>query len=477
MNARLGRLFGLLSGGFLLLILTVTYWQIWAAPGLAERQANPRRVFRELTIDRGTIRTADGVVLARNRPEKTSNGRTFYRRVYPQRGLAAHLQGYNSVASSRAGIELAENDYLTGAADNLTGGLETLVDETTGQTVRGNDVILTLRAKAQRAALDALRATGRPGAAVAVEPATGRILAMASWPTFDPNGDLTKVFRSGSAAFNRATQGLYPPGSTFKVVTAAAALEEGIADPARRFPGGRCIKVYKRDFCNFRGESPGEHDFVEALVHSYNTTFGTLGQELEAERLREYMDRFGFGAKLPFDYPSFQIGASGLYEDGRLLQPDAGIDTARTAVGQGRLLATPLQMAMVAATIANGGVMMKPQAVLEIRDRSGRRVASREPERLDEVLRPETAQTVGRIMSQVVEEGTGSGVRGIEGLSVAGKTGTAETGRGDLNDAWFIAFAPVDQPKVAVAVVVEDTPETGGAIAAPIARRILEALP
>jgi peptidoglycan glycosyltransferase len=477
-NARIGRLFSVVALAFLLLIGTVTYWQVWAAPGLDERRANPRRVYRELTIDRGRIFTADGVMLAGNRRERTSNGRDLYRRRYPQRGLAAHLQGYNSVANSRAGIELVENDYLTGAASNLSGGLENLFDQATGQQVTGNDVILTIRSRAQRAALGALRETGRPGAVVALEPATGRLLVMASWPTFDPNGDLSKVFaqQNGTPALNRATQGLYPPGSTFKVLTAAAGLEEGVVTPDRIFPGGACLQVYRRPFCNFRGETPRDHPFSEGLVHSYNTTFARLGQELGQERLVEWMRRFGFGARPPFDYPRGQIAASGLYERGKLSLPKENIDVARTAVGQGNLLATPLQMAMVAATIANRGVMMEPQAVQEIRSREGKRIAVREPRQLGRVLKAETADTVARIMGRVVEEGTGSGVRGIEGLPVAGKTGTAETGRGTLNDAWFIAFAPVERPSVAIAVVVEDTNETGGTAAAPIARQVLEAL-
>jgi peptidoglycan glycosyltransferase len=479
MNRRITHLHYFVLVLFGALIVAVTYWQVWAAPSLATRQANPRLVFRELTVDRGTNATADGAVLARNR-EVRQNGRTLFFRTYPQDGLAAQWVGYSSIAASRAGLEEEWNDYLTGADRDLASGLEDLLDKARGRTIRGDNLILHLSAKAQREALTALRESGLRGAVVALEPTTGAVLVMASSPTFDPNAvdrNLQKAFSApGAPALNRGTQGLYPPGSTFKVVTAAIALDAGKVTPETRFPGPDCIKTNGPELCNFRGETPGPHDFRFGLVHSINTTFAQVGKELGKDALVEGMERFGFGSKIPMDYPSDQIAASGLYRRaGRLLPAAAPIDVERTAIGQERLLATPLQMCLVAAAVANGGKLVEPLPVKEVRSPDGKLVERPEPHVLGQAMTPSTAGTLADFMTQVVDDGTGTAAT-LPGISVAGKTGTAETGRGTLNDAWFIGFAPAAEPRAAIAVILEDTDATGGQAAAPIAARVLQAL-
>ncbi len=475
MNGRITRLYAVLAVLFALLIGTVSYWQVIAAPGLATRQANQRLVYRELAIDRGRIVSSDGVVLARNRKIK-GRDRDRYLRVYPEGGLAAHLVGYSTVQESRAGLEDAYNGTLTGSDTDLRGSLGRLLDTVRGRTVVGDDLELTLVARAQREAMAALEESGRRGSVVALDPRTGGVLVLASWPTFDPGDPKASFDAPGAPLLDRATQGLYPPGSTFKVVTAAAALDRGVINEGSRFSGPDCVVAQTRPLCNFRGEAPGDHDFRYALVHSINTSFAAIGKALGQQELEAGMASLGFFAKPPLPYPSDQIAPSGIYTTGgRLQSRRRAIDVERTAIGQGRLLATPLQMAMVASAVANGGTLLQPQAVLRVRDASGRIVSELRPRTIGEAMDRDTAALLADVMQDVVDDGTGTSAQ-IPGLAVAGKTGTAETGRDGQNDAWFLAFAPAESPRVALAVVVEDTDQTGGQIAAPIAARVIRAL-
>ena len=485
MNERIARLHRVLALAFVALIATCTYWQVWAAPSLEARRDNPRLVYRQLAIDRGRIISTDGVVLARNRSTQ-ANGRTLFIRRYPLAGTTAHVIGYSSIQASRAGIERAANDYLTGSDTDLSGGVERLYDTIRGQTVRGNDVLVSLSAKAQRVAIRALKASGRRGAVVAIEPSTGRILTMASWPTYDPNvvdTDFASILdQKGGPLVNRATQGLYPPGSTFKIVTAAAALESGRYQPDSEFPGGTCVKTAGPKLCNASGETaPDPNTLADALVNSYNTTFAQIGQKLGQGALVEQMQRFGFWSQLPFDYPRSQVAISGIYRrPGAIGAPERRVDVSRVAIGQAGLLASPLQMVLVTGAIANRGLMVAPRVIDRIRSPSGRTVAATSVDPIGQAVSPETAATLAGVMQRVVDEGTGQAAQ-VGDLAVAGKTGTAQTGRRDaagrpLNDAWFVAFAPVGAPKVAIAVVLEDTPSFGGEVAAPIARDVLEAL-
>jgi peptidoglycan glycosyltransferase len=484
-NGRITGLFRVLAVGLVALIAACSYWQVWAAPSLEARRDNPRLVYKELSIKRGEILAADGTVLATNRPRRV-NGRTLYYRRYPLGGVTAHAVGYSSIEASRTGIEQSWNDYLTGANTDLSGGLARLTSSLTGSVVQGNDVVLSLDIRGQKAAYAALRASGHRGAVVALEPSTGRVLVLASYPSFNPNGvdrDFTAVQAApGAPLLDRVTQGLYPPGSTFKVVTASAALDSGVYTPQSMFKGGRCINVTGPPLCNAAGElAPDPNSLELALVHSYNTTFAQVGEGIGRSTLERYMQLLGFWQSPPIDLPTDEVVPSGTYRrPGVVSRPGRPMDVARVAIGQANLLATPLQMAMVTAAVADGGQVMRPHLVDRVRAPDGHTVTRVTPESLGSAFTATTAATLTGIMQRVVDEGTGQAAQ-IGGLAVAGKTGTAQTGRRDaagqpLNDAWFVAFAPVVSPRIAIAVVVEDTPRYGGEVAAPIVRRVLEAL-
>jgi peptidoglycan glycosyltransferase len=403
--------------------------------------------------------------------------------VYPQQGLAAHVVGYSTVARARAGLEESMNDFLTGSNSNLSTIVDRTVDKLRGLTQEGNDLVLTLQPEAQRVAVEQLRSAC--GAAVALDPRTGAVLAMASSPAYDPNlveNDFRRVLRTPgpcptpAALLNRATQGLFIPGSTFKVVTAAAALGTGRYTPQSQFTDTGSVDVHGQSIRNFGGEVWGTHDLSFALTHSINTTFAKLGLAVGAKALGSMMSAFGFGERPPIDLPTGQVLPSGrIGPRGQILPNDQdGEDTARIGIGQERLAVTPLQMAMVASAIANGGVLYEPHFLREAVDRGGSVVLEQRPKELRRVMSPQVAAELNTMMRRVVEEGTGTAAAlSSSGVQVAGKTGTAETGRGDLNDAWFIGIAPAIDPKVAVAVVIEDSTGTGGVVAGPIAAQVM----
>jgi penicillin-binding protein A len=477
MNPRIGGLFTMCAIGFALLISFTAYWQIWAASGLAARRDNARLVYRQLEIRRGLIYASNGrTVLARN-VERRKNGLDIFLRRYPFGTLFADPVGYNTVGSGRAGLEQSENDYLTASNADLSTVLGTIGDKLQGQTVTGNNLVTSLSLAAQRAAMQGL--AGHTGAVLALEPATGRVLAMASTPTYNPNTvaeNFAKLSRrSGSPLLNRTTQGLYAPGSTFKVITTTAALESGRYTPDTTIDGhGSCITVQTVPLCNAGGETAGVVSLSDALTFSYNTVFAQVGEAVGQRRLESTMERFGFFADPPLDYPSDQMNPSGLYSRGHLLGRRAPVDVARVAIGQERLGVTPLQMAEVVGTIANHGVRMRPSLIDRVQSPGGGTVSSSHPQEIERVMSPATANELRDMMRRVVEEGTGTAAN-VGGLSVAGKTGTAETGVSGLNTAWFIAFAPAENPKIAIAVTIERTPEFGGTVAAPIAASVIKA--
>jgi len=416
-------------------------------------------------------------LLATNR-RRERNGLTLYLRRYPLGRLFSAPVGYNTVGEGRTALELEYNDYLTASNSDLSTLFDKLGDKLQGQTVTGNDLFTSLSTPAQRAAVSGL-GTLR-GAVVAMEPETGRVLAMASSPPYDPN-DVSGSIRqlsapgAGSPLLNRATQGLYAPGSTFKVVTATAALQSGKFTPDTTIDGhGTCITIQTVPLCNASNESAGVVSLATALTYSYNTVFAQVGEAVGKARLYRTMQAYGFFKRPPIDFPSDEVAPSGLYRPGHLLGQGVGVDVARVAIGQERLLATPLQMATVAATIANDGVRMAPTLVDKAVSPGGKTLYEAKPDEIQRVMSPQTASQLTDMMRRVVEEGTGTAAN-LGNLSVAGKTGTAETGTPGLNNAWFIAFAPADRPRIAVAVVIERTPEFGGTIAAPIARDVIEA--
>ncbi len=463
------------------LIVGTTYWQAWAAPSLADRRDNAIKVVAQFTIKRGAIFAADRTVLARNRPRRVK-GQTFYFRRYPTGELFAHAVGYSTQARFRAGLEQSRNDYLTGANANLSTLLDTTLDRIRGATIEGNDLILTLRPRAQRVAMDAL--AGRCGAAVALEPKTGRVLVMASSPSYNPNLIERNRFRRApgpcgvAPLLNRTTNGLFTPGSIFKVVTAAAALDTGTYTPESTFfDPGYCIE-YGQRVNNYDTTRPfGTVTFTQAMVNSINSSFCEMGKKLGAPKILDYARRFGFYEDPPVDLPSGERSPSGLYQRGRLLprSQERNADPGRLAFGQERMQVTPLQMAMVAGAIGNRGVVMNPTLTDRIRKPDGNLLLRIQPEELGRAVKPEIAGQIASMMEGVVSGGTGTAAQ-IPGVRVAGKTGTAETGVAGRNTAWFISFAPVENPQVAVAVVLQNQTSTGGEVAAPVAKQIMQAL-
>jgi peptidoglycan glycosyltransferase len=471
------------------LVVATTYWQTWAAGDLADRQDNQIERVAQFTIKRGEIFGSNPRrILGKNRPEKVG-GRTLYFRRYPQGPLTAHIVGYSTQSRSRAGLERSLNDYLTGSNANLSTVLDTTLDRLKGATVKGNDVVLTLNLRAQKAAVEAL--DGRCGSVVALQPATGKLLVAANFPTYDPNifeeddalGRIARINAPCSPVaplYNRATKGLYAPGSTFKVVTLSAALDTGRYTPESEFDDPGYCEVYGRRVNNYDTTSPFGHlNLREALVNSVNSVFCNIGKDLGAKKIVEYSKRFGFYSTPPLETPSNERAPSGLYVKGHTFDPkvDSDVDPGRFAFGQERLLVTPLQMAMVAATIANRGVLMRPYVVNRIVSPSGSIVVRTKPQDLGRAVKPETADAVGSMMRDVVERGTGTRAQ-ISGVPVSGKTGTAETGRSGLVTTWFICFAGRGKRQVAVAVVLEQqrSGSTGGQTAAPVARAVLQAL-
>jgi peptidoglycan glycosyltransferase len=488
MNAQIRRLFFALVVLFVAVIGMVTWW-LWKAPDLEARRGNPNLIVKQLTIDRGKIYAADGrTVLARNRVEKKKNIGRVYLRVYPRRELAAHPVGYSTIERSRTGLEKSLNDYLTGSNANLGTLFDNALDKLKGLTQKGNDVVTTISARGQEVAMQQL--SGKCGAAVALDPRSGRVLVLASTPSYDPNlveGHFNQILRtrascgSASPLLDRATQGLFVPGSTFKVVTAAAALDTGKYTPSSRFDDpGYCIE-YGQKVSNFADQSGpevfGNVDFTEALEHSINAVFCNIGKALGAKTVLEYTERFGFYEEPPIELPSEEVAISGLYRRGRPFIPKDPnqVDPGRLAFGQERLQVTPLQMALVAAGIANDGVVMKPTLVDRIVAPDGGIVERSRPDEWKNAIEPKTAAELTAMMRAVVEGGTGTAAQ-ISGVPVAGKTGTAETGVAGRNHTWFIAFAPADNPSVAVAVALSGQSGTGGTTAAPIAKAIMEAL-
>jgi peptidoglycan glycosyltransferase len=385
--------------------------------------------------------------------------------------------GFSYIRNGRRGLEASRNDDLVGKEDefeSILAGLESRDEE-------GNDVYTNLDVRGTQAAVAGL--AGRKGAVVAMEPKTGKVRVMVSIPEYDPNlipSQIGQLNRDpNQPLLNRTTQELYPPGSTFKVVTATAALDSGKVKPETVIDGSSPREISGVPLENAGGESFGPISFTDALTNSVNTVFAQVGERVGRETLVEYMRRFGFYEDPQLDYPDAQMIASGIINgDGDYV--DDGFDAGRVAIGQGGLegeiRAGPLQMAEVAAAVANGGRLMKPRLTDRIVQKDGRVKEKIQPDLQAVVMKPETAEQLTAMMSRVVEEGTGTAAA-LSGIRVAGKTGTAEVGANrEFTQPWFICFAPVEDPRMAVAVTVERTSGQGGTVAAPIAKSVLEAL-
>jgi peptidoglycan glycosyltransferase len=477
-NRQIVQLFGLFTLLFGVLVIFTSRWTVLEANSLADNPDNRRPLIEEQRIPRGLIFASDGrTVLARNRAHGRGQDRT-YTRTYPTGGTFAHPVGFSYIRNGRRGLELSRNDELVGKRDefqSILAGLESARKE-------GNDVVTNLDVRGTEAARAAL--AGRKGAVVAIEPKTGKVRVMVSEPEYDPNlipsqiGQLN-ADRENQPLLNRTTQELYPPGSTFKVVTATAALDSGAIKPETIIDGSSPKTISGVPLENAGGEDFGQISITDALTNSVNTVWAQVGERIGRDTLVEYMRRFGFYEDPKLDYPSFQMIPSGVL-NGKGEFVDDGFDVGRVAIGQGGLegevRAAPLQMAEVAAAVANGGRLMKPQLTDRIVQKDGRVKERIQPDLQSVVMKPETAQQLAAMMSRVVEEGTGTAAA-LAGITVAGKTGTAEVGANrEFTQPWFICFAPVENPRMAVAVTVERTQGQGGTVAAPIAKAVLEAL-
>ncbi|HEX2090082.1 MAG TPA: penicillin-binding protein 2 [Actinomycetota bacterium] len=468
---------------FILLFAQVNYLQVFGSEGLANNPANRRLLLQEYNVHRGDILASDRrTVLAESEPTR---GKFKYRRQYPEGDLYGHITGYYSILFGRSDLEASENDYLAGRAAELLP--QNLVDEILGRDKRGASVVTTIDPALQKLAAERLGSL--PGAVVAMDPRNGDVLAMVANPSFDPTELASHNFRRQQRAWNtlnddpgkplisRAAQEVFPPGSTFKIVTAAAALESGMT-PETRFPNPPELDLPQTTHVlnNFGGgQCPGGSEITLALALQYscNVVWGEVGLELGAERLVNQARRFGFDGDVPFDVP---------FAEGQIPPPsefeDALPAVAFSAIGQQSVAANPLQMALVAGAIANRGTQMRPRLVQEIRDPRGLPLKSFEAQEFGQPISPRTAAELTRMMVAVVEAGTATTAQ-IPGVQVAGKTGTAQTVDGRNPHAWFVSFAPADAPEIVVAVVVLNggslgSDATGGVVAAPIAKALME---
>lgn len=464
---------------FVALLGNITFVQAFWADDLNSRSDNRRVLLDEYARQRGPILVADSAIA---RSVETS-GTFSYQRTYPEPELWAHATGFFSWVYGRSSTERVANDILAGTDDALFA--RRLIDLVAGRPPEGGSVRLTLLPEAQRAAFDGLR--GRVGAVVAIDPRTGAVLAMASRPSFDPNPlanpDAEVQEEAWTAletdpqepALNRAIARTYPPGSVFKLVTAAAALESGDYTPETVVPGPAELPLQGSSavISNQSGGACGPGDqttLTDALRISCNTAFAAIGVALGDDALRAQAEAFGYNAQ---PLPEYNAATSVFPEN---LDP---AQTAQAAIGQFDVRATALQTAMVSAAIANDGTLMTPYLIAEALAPDLAPVRVTEPTEQSQAVSRLTSRELTAMMVDVVDTGTGTNAA-IPGVSVAGKTGTAERGEDDLPIAWFTSFAPAENPQVAVAVVIEDAGEesdiSGGRLAAPVARDVMQAV-
>jgi peptidoglycan glycosyltransferase len=478
-NGSIRNLFVVFVVLFGVLVAFTSRWTVFEDGDLRANSLNRRDVVRAQRVPRGRIVAADGTTLARSRRVASRDtGDATYRRVYSQGTLYAAVVGFSDITlGQQQGLERSQNDFLSGKAIKLA----TAVDRLVQGDQRGSNVRTTLEPKVQEAAAQGL--AGRAGSVVAIEPSTGKVLAMVTVPSYDTtkllaDGDAYRKTLKDGALLNRATSDAYVPGSTFKVVTAAAALDTGKYTPDSTVNGASGQTFAGQPLANFNGEQFGQVSLTQALTQSINGAFGNIANDLGGRTLQRYMDRFGFGSDPPLDYPDDEMVASGLRRKGKLIPAYSRyVDLARTGIGQDKLGATPLQMAMVVSAVANDGRLMKPHLVDRVIDPDGRVQKTVQPELYRQAMKASSAAELRQMMGRVVDEGTGAAANLGTGVQVGGKTGTAELGNpaDGLNNLWFVGFAPLESPKVAVSVIVENSPGQGGSVAAPIARSVIQA--
>ncbi|QBR92864.1 peptidoglycan D,D-transpeptidase FtsI family protein [Nocardioides euryhalodurans] len=472
---------------FLGLMLNATYLQYYRAGDLNEDPRNRRVLAEAFSSERGAILVGRTPV-AESVP---SDDQYDFQRKYPQPFKYAHLTGWFSYFSQTQ-LELTQNSVLSGDDSRLF--VTRLVDLFSNSSAKGGSVQLTIDPAAQSAAYDGLRALGEgvEGSVVAIEPSSGRILAMVSLPTYDPNELASHDFgavaeraeqleaRDDEPLLNRAIQTRLPPGSTYKIVTAAAAIESGNYDASSQVPGGATYQLPETSgesgLIDNEGRDCGSTriPFTQAMGNSCNTTFARLAIEVGADAMLEQAEKFGFNSDYLEDLPN--QAESNFPVD---MNPP---ETGQSGIGQFEVAATPLQMAMVSAGIANGGTVMKPYMVEAVLTPELDVLPRTEPEELSEAVSAQTASDLTELMTYTVSSGTASPAA-IPNVEVAGKTGTAQSGQDDVPPyAWFTSFAPADDPDVAVAVMIQSAPGTergeiaGGALGGPIAKAVMEAV-
>lgn len=447
---------------FLCLVGYLTYIEIFSKDKFINNSFNQRQWKLEEDTLRGEIVDREGVVLARS--IMSDDGKSQIRE-YPYKDLYTHVIGYTSKIYGRSQIELNYNKQLAGLTD--AGALSGLTEQISG-TKTGDTVTLTISNRLQRVAANAMR--GRHGAVVAIQPQTGEVLCMLSNPSFMPDSVSlqekwsTLTDDENSPFVSRATNGLYAPGSIFKTILLSAALENGFEDIM--FEDNGEFVVGNKTFKNSGNKAHGNIDLKQAYAVSSNVAFMQLGEQLGEALVKEYMEKFRIGDKIPFD---ISVASSRFDYEEKLGKGDF----AQLCIGQGKLLVTPMQMALMTSAVANDGIMQKPYLVSKVTNSLGITVESTKPQIMDRVLNASTANKVAEYMQNVVDSGTGYNAR-ISGIDVAGKTGTAENEIENKEHTWFVGFAPKDNPTIAVAVVCEYSGNTGGSDGAPVAAALFK---
>jgi len=470
MSSQIVRLFGLIVVLFALLLVWTSRWTVFEAGALNTNPLNRRTLIDQLEIKRGRLLADDGSVLARSVPA----GGGTWSRAYPTGSRFAQPVGYSNLAlGSAAGLELSRGPELRGLQTALT----SVFGQLGGSRRVGDDVYTTLDPKAQQVAQQQL--AGRLGSVVALNPQTGAVLAMYSNLTYDDNRP--NAPGTGMSQFDRATQARYPPGSTFKIVTTTAAIDSGRYTPSSIVDGRSPVTISGVPLSNDNNQSFGPIDLTTALTYSVNTVWAQVAESLGRATMTRYMKRFGFYTKPPLDLPPGELHPSRpVSPTGRPYPPGSpNEDIGRIAIGQGGLEVTPMQMAMVASAVANGGKLMTPHFTAKVVDQDGRTVETISPTAYNQVMKPSTAGEIAVMMRKVVDEGTGTPAQLGNNIPFAGKTGTASVGLAGLNltQPWFIGFAPIQNPKVAIAVTVERSQGGfGGTVAAPIAKAVVQTL-
>jgi penicillin-binding protein A len=473
---------------FVLLLVNVNYLQGFEPASLATKPNNARAFEAQFQYQRGNIVTSDGVTIAESKP---SNDIYKYKRFYPAGPEYAPVTGYDTLYS-QSGIELYENSVLNGSDSSLT--VRNLIDLLTGKQRKGANVTLTINSKAQNAAWNALESTtgGKPGAVVALDPQTGAILAMASYPSYDPNvlathngnqlnsADKALLDQAGSPLLNRAINFTWPPGSTFKIVTSSAYLtknpgstpQTNVNSPTQlKLP--QTTHILTNNDGEACGNGSGQAPLITAFAQSCDTTFGSLGMTLTAPTLNNFAGLFGMNSK------SLMIPMPVSQSNYAIPNPPSQALTAFSAIGQFSDTVTPLQEAMFAATIANDGKLMTPYLVDQVTASDLSTVQKTTPTQLSQPVSAAVASEVGQMMLAVVQQPDGTANTfntNAVGFTMAGKTGTAQNGLNNtgLNDAVFTCYAPYDNPQIAVGVIIQGG-GYGATAAAPIAVQVIKA--